>query len=58
MSPMNGNHEDAATEAKAGRKRVAEGTSDKKDDGFPIDCIIGSYGKYQFMIFLFKIIIG
>lgn len=41
------------TACKAKRKEA-----DKQDDCTQIDCIIGPYGKYQFMIFLFKILIG
>jgi len=33
-------------------------SDDPADDSRQIDDIIGGFGKYQFMIFMFKILIG
>uniref|UniRef100_A0A6G1S9I1 Solute carrier family 22 member 6 n=1 Tax=Aceria tosichella TaxID=561515 RepID=A0A6G1S9I1_9ACAR len=49
-------NDDGQTKTK--RKEVAKSNQGHSDDCSQIDSIIGSFGKYQFLIFLFKILIG
>lgn len=50
-----------AAESAAARPRASNGKKSstcQEDDCSQLDNIIGGYGKYQFMIFMFKILIG